>query len=100
MAKELGLKKGASELSLDAFQKEDRSSARNDLFWNIYAKFYDSIYYLMPYRQLLWDCFEALDLKPGMRLLDAGCGSGNFALIVPEKGITDVTVEAAGALGK
>lgn len=94
MGEDFGLEKRAAGRSLSAFQDEDHSSARTDLFWNIYARCYDSIYHLMPYRQLLWDCLEALDLRPGMKLLDAGCGSGNFELFMAEKGIKDVVIEA------
>lgn len=56
-----------------------------DRFWGIYSRFYDSIYTLMPYRQLLWDVYQALELEPGMRVLDAGCGTGNLELFVSEK---------------
>lgn len=56
-----------------------------DRFWDLYSRFYDSIYHLMPYRQLLWDTYQALELEPGMRVLDAGCGTGNLELFVSEK---------------
>lgn len=71
----------------------DRTSESN-FFWNLYARCYDSIYHLMPYRKLLWDTLQALDLKPGMRILDAGCGTGNFELFTSEKNIPPVEVEA------
>jgi len=72
------------------------SAAEPDLdrFWDLYSRFYDSIYHLMPYRQLLWDAFQALDLQPGMRVLDAGCGTGNLELFISEK--THPSVEIHG----
>lgn len=63
-------------------------------FWDLYAICHDSLYGLMPYRKLLWDCLEALDLKPGMKLLNLGCGTGAFERFVNEKGIKDVSIEA------
>lgn len=65
-----------------------------DRFWDLYSRFYDSIYHLMPYRQLLWDTYQALDLQPGMRVLDAGCGTGNLELFISEK--THPSVEIHG----
>ncbi|MDY0087612.1 MAG: class I SAM-dependent methyltransferase [Coriobacteriia bacterium] len=56
-----------------------------DRFWDWYSRFYDSVYVLMPYRQLLWDVYQALELEPNMRVLDAGCGTGNLELFVSEK---------------
>lgn len=57
----------------------------SDGFWDLYSRFYDSIYHLMPYRELLWDTYQALELEPGMRVLDAGCGTGNLELFISEK---------------
>lgn len=57
----------------------------SDWFWDVYSRFYDSIYHLMPYRQLLWDTYQALELESGMRVLDAGCGTGNLELFISEK---------------
>lgn len=58
---------------------------KTDPFWDLYSRFYDSIYSLMPYRQLLWDVYQALELAPGMSVLDAGCGTGNLELFISEK---------------
>ncbi len=65
-----------------------------DGFWDIYSRVYDSVYQLMPYRALLWDTYQALDLEPGMRVLDAGCGTGNFEHFVHEKNPPKVCIDA------
>lgn len=63
-------------------------------FWDLYSKHYDSVYHLMPYRKMLWDAFQALDLSPGARVLDAGCGTGNFERFISEKHPPAIEVEA------
>jgi len=63
-------------------------------FWNTYSRYYDSIYQLMPYRKLLWDAFQALDLRTGARVLDAGCGTGNFEHFIAEKGHPPIEIDA------
>jgi ubiquinone/menaquinone biosynthesis C-methylase UbiE len=65
-----------------------------DGFWDVYSRYYDAVNQLMPYRKLLWDALEALELQPGMRVLDAGCGTGNFELFMEEKGAPQVRVDA------
>jgi ubiquinone/menaquinone biosynthesis C-methylase UbiE len=62
-----------------------RGEHEPDRFWDVYSRYYDSICQLMPYRKLLWEAYQALDLEPGMRLLDAGCGTGNFESFLVEK---------------
>ncbi len=64
------------------------------LFWNLYSRCYDCTYGLMPYRKLLWDSYEALELGAGMQMLDAGCGTGNFELFISEKNPPPVEIEA------
>lgn len=54
-------------------------------FWNLYAWCYDAISLLIPYRQLMVNLVEALDLKPGMVILDAGCGTGNLEVEIAKR---------------
>lgn len=63
-------------------------------FFDSYSKSYDLVYGLMSYRKLLWDSFESLDLKSGMRVLDAGCGTGNFEQFISEKSHPPIVVDA------
>jgi ubiquinone/menaquinone biosynthesis C-methylase UbiE len=70
------------------------AEAGPDRFWDTYSRYYDCVYQLMPYRKLLWDAFEALELEPGMRVLDAGCGTGNFEHFIAEKNHPPVTIDA------
>ena len=66
----------------------------SDRFWDTYSRYYDTVYHLMPYRKLLWDSYQALDLRPGMAVLDAGCGTGNFEAFIHEKESPPVSIEA------
>jgi len=55
---------------------------KNDsLFWDIYAKLYDTLNLLEPYQRLHQEVLQSLELKGGERILDAGCGTGNFEII-------------------
>ena len=49
------------------------------LLWNLYARCYDRITGLLPYQEMLDEVVTELDLRPGMRVLDAGCGTGALA---------------------
>lgn len=70
------------------------TGVHSDLFWDLYSRVYGGVYHLIPYRGLLWDAYEALDLQPGMRVLDAGCGTGNFEHFVGSKHPAPITVDA------
>ena len=63
-------------------------------FWDLYSRFYDAVYQLIPYRQLLWDSLVALKLAPGMRVLDAGCGTGNFEAFIAQKDLPPIELTA------
>ena len=56
-------------------------------FWHCYAQSYDAITVLRPYRRMLDDVIDATAISPGMLLLDAGCGTGNFAHAIQARGI-------------
>lgn len=56
-------------------------------FWDRYAACYDTVNRLVPYRRMLDDLIDALDITPGMRLLNAGCGTGNLERRLAERGI-------------
>lgn len=50
----------------------------NETFWKKYFEVYDTLNILIPYQELLYGITENLDLKKGMTVLDAGCGTGNL----------------------
>jgi len=70
------------------------SAPQTHSFFDSYSKHYDLVNGLLSYRKLLWDAFEALELEPGMKILDAGCGTGNFEQFISEKNLPPVTIEA------
>jgi SAM-dependent methyltransferase len=76
---------------------EPAASTRSDGFWDVYSRVYDGVYHLIPYRGLLWDAYEALELEPGMRVLDAGCGTGNFEHFIAEKSPPLIAIDAVDA---
>ncbi|HXE72057.1 MAG TPA: methyltransferase domain-containing protein [Candidatus Nitrosotenuis sp.] len=47
------------------------------LFWDYYAVCYDALTRLSAYKAMLARVVQVLEPEPGMRLLDAGCGTGN-----------------------
>lgn len=55
-------------------------------FWKKYFEVYDVLTLLIPYQELLDDMCEALEIKPGELVLEAGCGTGNLALKIKERG--------------
>jgi len=55
-------------------------------FWAKYFKVYDVLNLLIPYQELLNAVVEELDIKKGEKVLEAGCGTGNLALKIKEKG--------------
>jgi len=46
------------------------------LLWNAYARCYERIARLAPYQEMLDEVTAALEVEAGMRVLDAGCGTG------------------------
>src|SRR3972149_7084344 len=56
-------------------------------FWKKYFTVYDTLNYLIPYRELLQVVTERLDPKANEQILDAGCGTGNLAQILKKNGV-------------
>jgi 2-polyprenyl-3-methyl-5-hydroxy-6-metoxy-1,4-benzoquinol methylase len=50
--------------------------AMTKLLWNAYAQCYERITRLLPYQEMLDEVVAGLPVAPGMRVLDAGCGTG------------------------
>src|SRR6478736_2294971 len=53
----------------------------NTVFWDLYARCYDSIATLHPYQALMLKVVENIPKKT-YRLLDAGCGTGNVLVAI------------------
>ena len=53
---------------------------RNSVFWTIYAKIYDFLNYLFPYRKMMEKVADIIHRSKVSNMLDAGCGPGNLEL--------------------
>jgi len=73
-------------------QESSRSS--ESFFWNLYGRCYDGINHAIPYRGLLYDLYTSLDLQPGQKILNAGCGTANFEVFISTRDIPPIQVEA------
>ncbi|WP_433833167.1 class I SAM-dependent methyltransferase [Actinoplanes sp. CA-015351] len=54
------------------------------LVWDLYARCYDVIAGLSPYRKMVFDLMDLVPERP-RRVLDAGCGTGNLTLALSSK---------------
>jgi SAM-dependent methyltransferase len=70
------------------------------MLWNLYAACYDLVAGLAPYQDMLDEVVAALDLRPGMRVLDAGCGTGALEarLVQRHPEVEVVAVDASPAM--
>ncbi|MCK4351838.1 methyltransferase domain-containing protein [candidate division WOR-3 bacterium] len=64
------------------------------IFWDFYATCYDAIALLIPYKELMERVCEELELKPGFKILDAGCGTGTLEVWLDKIEIPNISVEA------
>lgn len=70
------------------------------MLWDAYAAGYDLIAGLAPYQDMLDEIEAALDLRPGMRVLDAGCGTGALTVRLAQRrpDLHIVAVDASSAM--
>jgi SAM-dependent methyltransferase len=70
------------------------------VLWSLYAACFDLVAGLAPYRDMLDEVVAALDLRPGMRVLDAGCGTGALEARLAERhpDVEVVAVDASPAM--
>ena len=70
------------------------------MLWNLYAGCYDLVAGLASYQDMLDEVVAALDLRPGMRVLDAGCGTGALEarLVQRHPDVDVVAVDASPAM--
>lgn len=59
----------------------------DDSFWSFYSYCYDAICSLVPYQDMMKDIVAAMQLNPGMKILDAGCGTGNLEREIFSQGV-------------
>ena len=51
----------------------------NNLFWQLYSLVYDTILQLKSYQKMMKAVIQEIIDQPDLKILDAGCGTGNFA---------------------
>lgn len=59
----------------------------DEAFWKNYFEVYDTLNELIPYQELLFAIAHELSLEPHMKVLDAGCGTGNLVSFLIPKGV-------------
>jgi ubiquinone/menaquinone biosynthesis C-methylase UbiE len=72
-------------------------STSHGALWNNYMRSYDFLQQVDGYRQNLNDIADAIDPKPGERILDAGSGTGNLSLLLKARGASVVSCDFSEA---
>lgn len=73
----------------------------NTKFWKKYFEVYDLLNVLEPYQTLLADIREPLGELKGMKVLDAGAGTGNLAVLLSREGAEVIALDfSEEGLGK
>jgi len=73
--------------STQGYQKQKR-------FWDLYSFFYDSINFSIPYQKLMNLLVDELEIKSGQKILDFGCGTGNWERVIGKRNLKNVAVTA------
>ncbi len=64
------------------------------IIWNLYALAYNSITESTSYCRLINSIVDYLDLKPGNKILDLGCGNGNLEVEIVKRNLEDIKITA------
>jgi len=64
-------------------------------FWDKYFKVYDVLNIVIPYQELLNKICNELEIKPKEKILDAGSGTGNLAILIKRRGGNPVAFDNA-----
>lgn len=60
----------------------------DEAFWRKYARIYDEVLNVIPYRNLLLEVVDRSKIEPSMKVLDAGTGTANVLWALDQQGIT------------
>lgn len=55
------------------------------ILWYLYGFAYDGLLHFYPYKLLLSEVYEYSNMRAGQRVLDLGCGTGNFSQLILNK---------------
>ena len=58
----------------------------DEKFWKNYFLVYDTLNKLLPYQELMHEFVSRLGNINGMKIMDAGAGTCNLAILLHEKG--------------
>jgi len=97
MSSEIGI---FSESGVKEALQQRRGLARLDI-WNLYSYVYDLLpRYFRSYQKLLADVVSAVetDTPKGGRVLDSGCGTGNFSISLALKGYNVEGIDISNAM--
>ncbi len=69
-------------------------STTDNKLWDLYALCYDAVTESIPYQKLQSLVVDKLDLKPGQKILNVGCGTGNLEIAIEKKQTPNLEVTA------
>lgn len=72
------------------------------IFWNMYARSYDNLArHFRPYQDLVKEVCGHIDVfanGSSLRILDAGCGTGNYSIELARRGHTVIGIDNSGSM--
>ena len=62
-------------------------------FWQKYFRVYDVLNLVIPYKDLLFSILREAEIKPNIKVLDAGSGTGNLSLLLKDHGANVISTD-------